>query len=140
MEKETMQSVFQQCPNEKASYHHQCYLRKFMAHSNGHRDAPAHNGQPNGWNRPPDCPSQELFFKLKMSQMFKRFISMEYISQSEINPKISKFECTSRSRTQPSTRKRLYLPKITFKKSRAFLAHNWLVNPLLIIFSKMTYL
>ena len=33
-----------------------------------------------------------------------------------------------------------YLPKITFKKSRTFLANNRLVNPLLVSFSKMANL
>lgn len=37
-------------------------------------------------------------------------------------------------------KKRYYLPKVAFKKSRAFLASNRLVNPFLISLSKVAYL
>lgn len=89
VEEETVQSILKQCPNKDAKKHHQSYMRKCLAHSNRHRDAPTNNWQPNDRNCPPDCESQEL-------------------------------------------------PKITFEKSRAFLAYDWLVNPSLISFSKMT--
>lgn len=36
--------------------------------------------------------------------------------------------------------KMMYLPKVTLEKPRAFLAHNRLVNPFLVSFSKMTNL
>lgn len=60
VEEETVQSILKQCPNKDAKKHHQSYMRKCLAHSNRHRDAPTNNWQPNDRNCPPDCESQEL--------------------------------------------------------------------------------